>query len=112
MGSKNLKAIIAFGVAAAPVANRQGLMKLTKKWTATVRANAMTGVTLPKLGTVGFLAKGYKSGFVPVKNFSQPKFEEAKEFTGEGYARDFLTRNTGCVGCPIRCGRMQMEGGR
>lgn len=110
MGAKNLKAIIAFGAAPAPVANRPGLTKLTKKWTAAVRANAMTGKALPKLGTVGFLAKGYKSGFVPVKNFSQPRFEQAHKFTGEGYARDFLTRNTGCVGCPIRCGRKQMEG--
>ncbi|MDD3074192.1 MAG: aldehyde ferredoxin oxidoreductase family protein [Eubacteriales bacterium] len=110
MGSKNLKAIIAFGAAQVAVANPPALAKLTKKWTAALRANAMTGEALPKYGTVGFLAKGYKAGFVPVKNFSQPQFDQAHEFTGEGYARDLLTRNTGCVGCPIRCGRKQMEG--
>ncbi len=110
MGSKNLKAIIAFGAAQVAAANPPALAKLTKKWTAALRANAMTGEALPKYGTVGFLAKGYKAGFVPVKNFSQPQFDQAHEFTGEGYARDLLTRNTGCVGCPIRCGRKQMEG--
>ncbi len=110
MGSKNLKAIIAFGAAQVAAANPPALAKLTKRWTAALRANAMTGKALPKYGTVGFLAKGYKAGFVPVKNFSQPQFDQAHEFTGEGYARDILTRNTGCVGCPIRCGRKQMEG--
>lgn len=110
MGSKNLKAVIAFGVATIPVQNLAGLKEMSKRWTRQCRENTLTGEALPKYGTLGFLSKSSVTGLLPVKNFSQTRFEEAEAISGENYAEHYLTRNYGCVGCPIRCGRRQRLG--
>lgn len=111
-GSKNLKAVIAYGVEQIPVADRRLFAKLNRRWLATVQANAYTSQALPRYGTMGFINKGNVTGVLPAKNFSQDGFAQAELISGEHYAKHYLTRNYGCVGCPIRCGRRQMLDGR
>ena len=46
-------------------------------------------------------------GDLPIKNFIEGKWEEgAKKTTGETLIKRFFTRDYGCFGCPIRCGKV------
>ncbi len=112
MGSKNLKAVTAFGQEKIPVARPRQFRNHIKKWWKTLQENKMTGEVMPGYGTMGFVNKAAVTGVLPVKNFSRPHFPEAEKISGEYYADNFLTRNFGCVTCPIRCGRRQMLDGK
>ncbi|MTI96505.1 MAG: aldehyde:ferredoxin oxidoreductase [Firmicutes bacterium] len=112
MGAKNLKAVIAHGTADIPMSEPEKFRKFNRRWLERIRANKLTGEALPRYGTMGFISKGSTVGLLPVRNFSDSSFKGAENISGERYAETLLTRNFGCIACPIRCGRRQMIGDR
>lgn len=112
MGSKNLKGLIAYGTIEIPIYNREKLSKYTKKWTKYLKSHPVTGEALALYGTAGFLSKCDATGILPTKNFQKGKYSKAEEISGETLYEKHLTKNGGCVSCPIRCERRVLVGGK
>ena len=105
MGSKNLKALIAYGTKRHEIYNPDGFTKYIKKWVTFLKKHPMTGSSLPAYGTAGLVSSANASGALPANNFKEGRFKEARAISGEHLADKYLTRNSGCVSCPIRCER-------
>ncbi len=105
MGSKNLKAIIAYGTKAPEIAHPKKFKKFLKKWIRFIKKHPMTGQSLPRYGSAGLVNKANATHALPTHNFKYGHFENADKFSGETLAETALTRNSGCISCPIRCER-------
>lgn len=112
LGSKNIKALVAYGTKEIPVDNRPGLDRYTKRWVKLLQENKATGEAIPLYGSAGFVNKCNASGILPTRNFQSGHYEEADRISGEELADKHLTRNAGCVSCPIRCERRVMVNGK
>ena len=108
MGSKNLKAIVAYGKQKIEVLNQDKLTKYIKKWAKFLKSHPMTGNTLPKYGTAGLVSSSNASGVLPTRNFQEGRYDKAQNISGEYFTEHLLTRNSGCISCPIRCERRVM----
>lgn len=112
LGSKNLKGLVAFGTKAAPVENKPALDKYVAKWVAFLQKHPMTGEALPRYGSAGLVSSANASGALPTRNFTKGRYEKFRDISGETLADTHLTRNSGCVSCPIRCERRVKVGGK
>lgn len=105
MGSKNLKAVIAYGTREVVKANPEGFEAHTRKWVKLLKKHPMTGDSLPRYGSAGLVSKANASSVLPTHNFTRGRYEHYEEVSGETLADTRLTRNSSCVSCPIRCER-------
>ncbi len=112
MGGKNLKALVAYGTQPIPVYDRAGLKQYSQRWVRFLQDHPGTGDAMPRYGTASFVNKANASGILPTRNFQRGSFEGADLISGETLAEEHLTRNFGCVSCPIRCGRRVMVKGK
>jgi len=112
LGSKNIKALNAYGTQMPPVYNHKKFGRFLKKWIAFIRNHPMTGDSLPHYGTMGLVNKTNASRALPVHNFKYGHSENADKVSGETLAETLLVRNSGCIGCPIRCERRVMKDDR
>lgn len=106
MGSKNLKGMVARGSQKIPIYNNDEFKKHVKQWITMLQKHPATGEFAPRYGTAGFLTALSMNNALPTKNFSQGRFDRAWNIGGERLAEEFLVKNSGCVSCPIRCGRV------
>ncbi|MFC1950480.1 aldehyde ferredoxin oxidoreductase family protein [Chloroflexota bacterium] len=104
MGSKKVKAIAVIGTAKVPVANREELNNLRKKYVAEMdKENAKyfrTG------GTCWDTVPSSESGDSPVKNWSGvgiKDFPNASQISGEE-VMERTEKKFGCYRCPVSCG--------
>ncbi|GAB6280921.1 MAG: aldehyde ferredoxin oxidoreductase family protein [Thermovirga sp.] len=110
MGSKNLKAIVAKGSAAAPLSDRKRLAELVSRKNAILKEK---GAGMNLYGTAGGMGLCEELGDLPIRNWKQGSWkEEVKAITGQRMAETILTGNYGCMACPIRCGRVVGIDGR
>ena len=112
LGAKKIKAIVAFGTKRVELYNKEKFDKYNKKFIDFLRTHPMTGNSLPRYGSVGLLNNANASHALPTKNFSRGQYEHASKITGEALSDTLLTRNGGCVSCPIRCERRVMVYGK
>lgn len=112
MGSKNLKAVIAYGTREVVKADPEGFEAHTRKWVKLLKKHPMTGDSLPRYGSAGLVSKANASSVLPTHNFTRGRYEHYEEVSGETLADTRLTRNSSCVSCPIRCERRVKVGGR
>ena len=105
LGSKNIKALNAFGTVMPKTANPQKLKAFIVKWTRFIKNHPMTGDALPHFGTSGLVNKANATGALPSRNFRYGYDASADAVSGETLAETELTRNSGCISCPIRCER-------
>ncbi len=106
MGSKNLKGMIAVGNGKIDLAEPEKFKALVKDWTGMLKNHPATGEAAPRFGTAGFLTTLSIRNALPTKNFSTGSYKDAYMIGGERLADEFLKKNTGCLSCPIRCGRV------
>ena len=104
-GSKNLKALVAFGDAVPTVFDREKTAALNKRWVQSVRSHALTGEQLPKLGTAGLVSSMQLQGLLSTRNYAKGQFEHFEAVSGEALAEEQTVSNNGCLSCPIRCSR-------
>jgi aldehyde:ferredoxin oxidoreductase len=110
-GSKNLKAITAYGTKDIYVKDQVKFHKFLKKWTKFLRSHPMTGEALPRYGSAGLVNKANTNFAMPTHNFKKGHYDDADKVSGETLAETLLTRNGSCVSCPIRCERrVEVEG--
>ena len=112
LGSKNLKAIIAFGKKQPEIAEPEKFKAFIKKWIAFIKKHPMTGDALPKYGSAGLVNKANASYALPTHNFKYGHYEKADATSGETLAETRLVKNNGCISCPIRCERRVMVEGK
>ncbi len=111
MGSKNIKGIFAYGTQSIPVYNQKKLRKHSQNWARFLQGHPVTGDHFPRYGTAGLVSKCNASGILPTRNFKEGTWDKADQISGERLAEEYLTRNGGCVSCPIRCERrVKVEG--
>lgn len=102
MGSKNLKALVAVGDGAAPVADPEGLAESVKKL---LKHITTATETFGKYGTGGGAENYEKLGNFPLKNWKQGRWPGVSKINGVVLHDTVLTGRKGCWGCPIACGR-------
>jgi aldehyde:ferredoxin oxidoreductase len=106
MGSKNLKGVVARGNRKIVPGNPDGFKRAVQIALRKVHSHDMTGTRLPQLGTPqGVMIYGL-SGIMAVRNYGRSRFEEIEQLSGERIRDEHFVRNSGCVGCPIQCGRV------
>lgn len=112
LGAKNLKALIAFGTREVAIENKKKFDTYNAKWINMLRKHPMTGESLPRYGSAGLVSKANASAALPTHNFREGRYAEFEKVSGEALAEEKLTRNYGCVSCPIRCERRVMVDGK
>ncbi len=104
-GSKKLKALTAYGTQKPYVAHPEAYHKYIQQWVRFLQKHSMTGNALPSYGSAGLVSKANASHALPTLNFKYGHDDQADKISGETLAETHLTRNSGCVSCPIRCER-------
>ena len=103
MGAKNLKAvIIEKGFLRSSIDNLANLKKSVKLAISDIKKYTEG---LNKLGTGGAVAAREYIGDLPIKNFSQGRWEGAKKITGQVIKDTIFSKNYACYYCPIACGK-------
>jgi aldehyde:ferredoxin oxidoreductase len=106
MGSKNLKAIVAYGKKHSPIVNEVAMRETVKQKIAMIKAHGVTGQGLPALGTKVLDNIINESGLYPTRNFQEAQFSGVAAMSGEALVDKYLVKNSFCYACPIGCGRV------
>lgn len=112
LGSKQVKAITAYGTKKPQPDRPDYYYKFIKKWVTFIKKHPMTGQALPRYGSAGLVNKANAAWALPTHNFKYGHDDEADAVSGETLAETELVRNSGCVSCPIRCERRVRVKGR
>ena len=112
LGSKKLKALVAYGSKRPEVYDREGFDRFILKWIKFIKKHPMTGQSLPRYGSAGLVNKANATNALPTRNFRSGHFDRADAVSGETLTETRLIRNSGCVSCPIRCERRVPVDGR
>lgn len=102
MGSKNLKAMVAYGTKELPLAKPDVLQEDVKAILPHVRKATET---FGKYGTSGGIDNYEKIGNFPIKNWREGRWAGASKISGVAMHDTILTGRRGCLRCPISCGR-------
>ena len=105
MGSKKLKAIVAFGKEPIPIANPDEYREEAKKRFDWVN-QSMLKMTLEVYGTATMLDLCQVVGGLPTRNFQTGVFEGAEKINGTALNDTILVKRKPCFACPIACGRV------
>ncbi|MCK4358457.1 MAG: aldehyde ferredoxin oxidoreductase family protein [Candidatus Cloacimonetes bacterium] len=105
MGSKNLKAIAAYGTKTISVKYPDKLKNLLLRIDRLIDKNPITGKSLKVLGTSVLINVINAHGLFPTKNFRYGVFNDAEGISGEKITELLLQKKSGCYKCPIACGR-------
>ena len=111
-GSKNLKAVVAYGDSVPSVYDKEKTAKLNKTWVQSIRSHSFTGEQLPKLGTAGLVSPMQMHGLLSTHNYAKGTFDGFESISGEALAEELNISNNGCLSCPIRCSRRVPVGGK
>jgi len=99
MGSKNLKAIAVRGHHRPQVAEPERLKEL-RQW---LLAHRELWTSFHELGTGAGMETGMVSGNLPVHNFLDGEFSDAKNIGAETLRDTIRIKMESCYACPIRC---------
>ncbi|MBW2058302.1 MAG: aldehyde ferredoxin oxidoreductase family protein [Deltaproteobacteria bacterium] len=102
MGSKNLKALVAYGTKGLPLARPELLQEDVKAALPRVRKATET---FGKYGTSGGIENYEKIGNFPIKNWKQGRWAGASRISGVAMHDTILVGRRACFRCPIACGR-------
>ena len=112
MGAKRLKAVVlmASSGAAREPADPDRFESLIREGTKLLRANPVTGSSLPEFGTSVLVHVLNQVGALPAYNFRQSQFEHADAVSGETLRSSSNGERSACHGCPIGCARVITTG--
>ncbi len=103
MGSKNLKAIAAYGGKRLRYYDEQSLKEEVRKANARIKENT---VALGLWGTAGGVPRAEAFGDFPLKNWREGSWPEgAEKISGQRIRETIFVRDYRCFACPIGCGK-------
>ncbi len=103
MGSKNLKAIAAYGTARLRYYDEQRLKEEIRKANVRIKENT---VALSLWGTAGGVPRAEAYGDFPLKNWREGSWPEgAEKISGQRIRETIFVRDYRCFACPIACGK-------
>ncbi len=102
MGSKNLKAVVAYGTKDLSLAKLDALQEDVRAILPHVRQSTEA---FGKYGTSGGVDNYEKMGNFPIKNWRDGRWARASKISGVAMHDTILTGRKGCLRCPISCGR-------
>jgi aldehyde:ferredoxin oxidoreductase len=101
MGSKQLKAVVAFGRGSLEIANPDIIKAMALKLAKNLKENPRN---LSLFGTGGDLTGAVESGNLPTNNFRDGLFPEPKRISSAYWKeRGIMIGMDGCRACPVRC---------
>jgi aldehyde:ferredoxin oxidoreductase len=103
MGSKNLKALAVKGSNKIELANKDGMVKVSKRALNNVK-NAFTTNFMSNHGTLLYTDMGMILGDIPAYYFTETEFN-AEKITGQALKEKYPVIQYRCAGCTIGCGR-------
>ena len=114
LGSKNIKAVIAFGGQYKIVPkNEEEFKKLKKKSNKFINANHTTSDLYRNYGTASHVNACNESNILPVNNFQDGQHEKALQISGEMYKVKHDNKFSSCQNCTILCGHKgTFDGGK
>jgi len=105
MGSKNLKAVVAFGGGYKIIPKDPELFQqTTRRATRYINANLFTADLYRNYGTNTYVKYCNQAGILPVENFRRGRHEQAAAVSGETMRRKYNTQPSTCRPCTILCG--------
>jgi aldehyde:ferredoxin oxidoreductase len=105
MGSKNLKAIVAYGSRKSPIVQEELMKETVKAQIRMLKDHPVTGQGLAALGTKILDNVINENGLYPTRNFQEAQFKRIASMSGEALVDKYLVKNVACYACPIGCGR-------
>ena len=100
MGSKNVKAVAVRGTQNVPQGNRPRLSPVVR-WIGQDYKESMAWAV--EMGTPGSVYHHEKTSNLPVRNFQEPRFPDAKSIDGKLMAATIRTARDTCQACPVYC---------
>ena len=111
MGSKNLKAIAAYGEKSLPLADLEAFKLISTKTLKRISRKSIIFRELSSYGTANFLQLFNQNKVLPTRNFRFGIFEEVGKINGEAIYDSLHSKRIACFSCPIGCRRLsQLEG--
>lgn len=105
MGSKNLKAIVAYGTKKIPLADETKFREsIARMKDLLLKADSMK--ILAKDGTPFLVDLVSTAGILPTRNFQTGVFGEVHKINADGIRDSVLTGRKACLYCPVGCGRV------
>ena len=104
LGSKNIKAIAAFGQCRVPVANPPAFQTGCAEWMRKARQSERV-IFRSKYGTLTTLDMTQKLGIVPVRNFQDGVYDGYQAVNAVRIQEEYVIDNLTCMGCPMPCGK-------
>jgi len=106
LGSKNIKALAAWGGSKPAFADPDALNALRDELKEKIESNIAVS-SMGAFGTAGGMDLGSMSGDVPIKNWTQGLWDEGiDKINGPTLADTILTRTAACFGCTVGCKRV------
>ncbi len=103
MGSKNLKAVAAWGDSKPPMADPRKAAELAAQAVQQIRGH-LVSVAFREYGTLMYMDMGMVLGDTPARYFTESVFP-VSQVTGQALRQKYRVQNYACRGCPIGCGR-------
>ena len=98
MGSKNLKAVAAYGTGNVLVADAARFRTVSREFRTTIMGN-FNVKRMADFGSAGALPGNYKCGDLPIRNWSQGVLEGWENISGEYLVRKWFKRHVTCPSC-------------
>jgi aldehyde:ferredoxin oxidoreductase len=106
MGSKNLKAVVAFGRKNPAFFDDAGMREMSVNLSKEVGVDIKKGSNLRIYGTAYVPQVTNTLGILPTRNFQTGVFEGVDQIDGVALKEKYLVTHKPCWRCPISCGRL------
>jgi len=104
MGSKNLKAVVVRGDVKPSIADKDGLLEISRWGAKEFEHSAVYGLGM--LGTAEIVELQNSEGGLPTQNWKSGVFKDWKALDGSTMANTILKARDTCYACAIRCKRV------
>lgn len=98
MGSKNLKAVAAYGTGNVLVVDTARFGKVSREFRETVMGD-FNAKRMASFGSAGALPENYKCGDLPIRNWSEGVLEGWENISGEYLLKKWFKRHVTCPSC-------------
>lgn len=112
MGAKKLKAIRVKGNSSFDIFDKAALRASREEIMRLLRASqAIFGeLGISEFGTAALVDLIHSRRMEPTNNFRQTFYEASSSYSGYNLRNQYKTKKTGCMGCPILCKKIGMNG--